>query len=380
MNSVLQTPSAVSPARITPTTPREATHPPQQQPMQLKAPGAQIGQGTMLMAREVATKQQLARQKPIPAPSQDKPQEKLQEASASQLSSDDVWLRMRKDAEAAAAAHPHLAEQLQLRSAVLEHMTLESALAAHLAHALSSPSLKASILLPLFRYVFLECADVSGAVRRDLGAVAALGREATRKLPSSGVEGECLWVPLPWFLSPNDTSSAPSADLDSLFPPRFCGVQVHRVAHLLWQQGYSELAEDLQRRTGEVCHVDIHPSARIGGGIAIAPSMKVTVGKDARIGDDVIINDRLPCADVALHGRMMGAPDNLALAIGEGAVIEDGVQILGAVKVGREATVVAESVVVEDVPTFATVAGSPATVLRRKAALGTSFIVNHVTW
>ena len=110
----------------------------------------------------------------------------------------------------------------------------------------------------------------------------------------------------------------------------------------------------------------VSPSATIGKNVVIAAGS--VVGPDAVISDSVIVNtgalvdhecriDRGVhiCPGVALAGRVQ---------VGEMAFLGLGCRIIQCLIVGRQATVGAGAVVIEDVPELATVVGVPARVIK----------------
>lgn len=137
----------------------------------------------------------------------------------------------------------------------------------------------------------------------------------------------------------------------------FHALQTHRVAHWLWSEGRRELALFLQSRASEVFGVDIHPAARIGKGILVDHATGVVVGETAVVEDNVSI-----LHEVTLGGTGKDCGDRHP-KVRHGVLIGAGAKILGNVEVGEGAKIGAGSVVLEDVPAHATVAGVPAKVV-----------------
>jgi acetyltransferase-like isoleucine patch superfamily enzyme len=127
-------------------------------------------------------------------------------------------------------------------------------------------------------------------------------------------------------------------------------------------------------RTQVGTFVEIQRGARIGARCKIQSHTficdGVTIGDGVFVGHGVIfINDKRPRA-TADGGRLQTEADwtLLATTIEDGASLGSGSVILGGVRVGAGATVGAGAVVTRDVPAGATVAGTPARVLRRFSA------------
>ncbi len=146
-----------------------------------------------------------------------------------------------------------------------------------------------------------------------------------------------------------------------LFAKGFLGLQVHRVAHEMWNSGRVMAASFLQSRISEVFAMDIHPAARVGSGILVDHATGIVIGETCVIGDGVSI----------LQGVTLGGTGNedgdRHPKIGSGVLLSAGSIVLGNVMVGDCSRVAAGSVVLDEVPPHTTVAGVPAKVVRRHA-------------
>ncbi|MCP2010312.1 serine O-acetyltransferase [Duganella violaceipulchra] len=106
-----------------------------------------------------------------------------------------------------------------------------------------------------------------------------------------------------------------------------------------------------------VFSVVLPPATRIGKGVTLAyEGLGTVIHRAAVIGDNVYIG-----SGVTIGGRS-GHPD--VAVIEEGAMIGTGAKILGPVRIGRYASIGANSVVLADVPAFAVAVGAPAKVVR----------------
>jgi serine O-acetyltransferase len=137
----------------------------------------------------------------------------------------------------------------------------------------------------------------------------------------------------------------------------FHALQIHRIAHWLWENGQKDTAVFLQNRSSVLYSVDIHPAARIGKGIMLDHAHNIVIGETAVVEDNVSM----------LHGTTLGGTGKQRgdrhPKIRQGVMIGAGAKILGNVEIGAGASVAAGSVVLENVPPHTTVAGVPAKVV-----------------
>ncbi len=250
---------------------------------------------------------------------------KSQTAKLAEAALDPLWQAIREEVAAYAAREPVLASFLH--AAVLNHKTLEDALAFQLATKLESPVLPAMTVRELITEAMDEDPGIGKSMRADIRAVRERDPAAT-------------------------TFSEPF-----LYFKGFQALQAHRAAHWLWQQGRRALALYLQSRTSEVFGVDIHPAAQIGKGILIDHATSVVVGETAVIEDNVSM-----LHEVTLGGTGKDTGDRHP-KVRHGVLIGAGAKILGNVEIGACAKVGAGSVVLEDVAPHCTVVGVPAQVV-----------------
>jgi serine O-acetyltransferase len=143
----------------------------------------------------------------------------------------------------------------------------------------------------------------------------------------------------------------------------FQALLAHRLAHGLWRLRVPLLPALLRRWAIAACAVDILPAADIGGGCVIAHGVGLVVGGNTRLGADCTL----------LHGVTLGEvrfDEDVCPRLGDRVTVGAGAIVLGGIVVGSDATIGAGSVVREDVPPGATVAGVPARVLARTGGGG----------
>ncbi len=238
---------------------------------------------------------------------------------------DPLWDAIREEVAEAVRREPVLASFLHVT--ILNHRTLESALAFQLAGKLESPVVQAMIIRELFEQAMDADPGIGEAVRADIQAVRDRDPAATHYSRSF------------------------------LYFKGFHALQTHRIAHWIWTHDREDLALYLQSRCSEVFDVDIHPAARIGRGIMIDHATSVIIGETAVVEDNVSI-----LHEVTLGGTGKDTGDRHP-KVRRGVLVGAGAKILGNVEIGACAKIGAGSVVLDDVPAHCTVAGVPAVVV-----------------
>lgn len=140
--------------------------------------------------------------------------------------------------------------------------------------------------------------------------------------------------------------------------PGLHALLLYRLGHWLWGLKLYFLGRLVSHIARIFTGIEIHPGATIGRRFFIDHGMGVVIGETATIGDDVTIYH-----DVTLGGVSPQDDEKGALRhpqIGHRVVIGAGAQLLGAVKVGDDARIGSNAVVVKDVPPAAIMVGIPA--------------------
>ena len=132
----------------------------------------------------------------------------------------------------------------------------------------------------------------------------------------------------------------------------------HRVAHWLYCHDLKFLARCVSQWSRFWTGIEIHPGAKIGKRLVIDHGMGVVIGETAEIGDDCLI----------YHGVTLGGTGKdqgkRHPTIGNNVLISCGAKVLGPFKVGDNARIAANAVVLSEVPEDATAVGIPAQVVR----------------
>jgi serine O-acetyltransferase len=134
------------------------------------------------------------------------------------------------------------------------------------------------------------------------------------------------------------------------------GVQAllaHRVSHALHEAGIPLAPRVLANVMKVATGIEIHPAAQIGRGLFIDHGSGVVIGETAEVGDDVTMYQ-----GVTLGGTGF-ARGKRHPTVGNQVTIGSGAKLLGPIEVGDGSKVGANSVVIHDVPSNATVVGNP---------------------
>jgi serine O-acetyltransferase len=141
--------------------------------------------------------------------------------------------------------------------------------------------------------------------------------------------------------------------------PGVQAVAAHRFQHLLWKHGRRGIARFLSQCTRFFTGIEIHPGATLGRRVFIDHGMGVIIGETAVVGNDVTIFQGVTLGGT---GKETGKRHP---SIEDGAIIGVGSAVLGNVTVGARSKVGGGAVVVDNVPSDATVVGIPGHVVAK---------------
>ena len=143
--------------------------------------------------------------------------------------------------------------------------------------------------------------------------------------------------------------------------PGVKAVFFHQISNFFYKAGFDLIARIISQIIRFFTGIEIHPGAKIGKNLFIDHGMGVVVGETSEIGDNVTIYHNVtlggssPSIDSERQRHEKRHP-----TIGNDVVIGSGAQIIGPIKVGNNARIAANAVVVKDVPENATMVGIPA--------------------
>jgi serine O-acetyltransferase len=143
-----------------------------------------------------------------------------------------------------------------------------------------------------------------------------------------------------------------------LLYPGVHAVWIHRLAHWLWRHRLVFLPRLISEMNRFLTGIEIHPGATIGRRFFVDHGMGVVVGETAVIGDDVLMYKGVVLGGTSSE-RVKRHP-----TVGDGVVLGTDAVVLGNITIGMGAKVGSGSVIIRDVPPFATVVGVPGRVVR----------------
>ncbi len=132
----------------------------------------------------------------------------------------------------------------------------------------------------------------------------------------------------------------------------------HRFAHFLYRHRLFFLARLVSQFSRHCTGIEIHPGATIGRRFVIDHGMGIVIGETAEIGDDVLLYQ-----GVTLGGSGKEKQKRHP-TIGNGVLVGAGAKVLGSFRVGDNARIASNAVVLQEIPDDATAVGIPARVVR----------------
>ena len=143
-----------------------------------------------------------------------------------------------------------------------------------------------------------------------------------------------------------------------LLYPGVHAVLYHRLAHWCHSHNLKFIARCVSQWSRFWTGIEIHPGAKIGKRLVIDHGMGIVIGETAEVGDDCLI----------YHGVTLGGTGKdqgkRHPTIGNNVLISSGAKVLGPFKVGDNARIASNAVVLREVPEDATAVGIPAQIVR----------------
>lgn len=253
---------------------------------------------------------------------------------------DPVWTAVVDDARVLAEREPALSGFVY--ATILNHASLEAALAFRVAERLDHSDVSADLIRQTFEEVLAAHPEIGAAARADLAATLERDPACERAIE-----------PFLYFKG-------------------FHALQTHRFAHALFNDGRRDFALYLQSRSSQVFQVDINPAVPMGKGIMLDHGTGIVIGETAVVGDHVSI-----LQNVTLGGTGKEHGDRHP-KVGTGVMIGAGAKILGNIRIGDCARIAAGSVVLKEVPPRTTVAGVPAKIIGEAGCAQPSLVMDQM--
>jgi len=145
--------------------------------------------------------------------------------------------------------------------------------------------------------------------------------------------------------------------------PGLHAIWLYRIAHRCWKGKFCWLGRWISHIARWLTGIEIHPGAVIGRRFFIDHGMGVVIGETTEIGDDVTL----------YHGVTLGGTtwrkEKRHPTLEHGVIVGTGAKVLGAITIGQQSRIGANSVVLKDVPEHSTVIGIPGTVVGKTKEL-----------
>jgi serine O-acetyltransferase len=157
-----------------------------------------------------------------------------------------------------------------------------------------------------------------------------------------------------------------------LLYPGFHALANHRLAHWFYGHRLFFIARFLSETNRFFTGIEIHPGARIGKGLFIDHGMSVVIGETAEIGDYCTLYQAVTLGGT---GKDKGKRHP---TLGNHVLVGAGAKVLGPFRVGDNAMIGANAVVLQEVPEGATIVGVPGRVVRQRGqAVEHDLVLDH---
>ena len=140
--------------------------------------------------------------------------------------------------------------------------------------------------------------------------------------------------------------------------PGFHVLVTHKIAHFLYNHRCFFLARFVSQLARHLTGIEIHPGAKIGRRFVIDHGMGIVIGETAEIGDDCLLYQGVTLGGT---GKDIGKRHP---TLGNNVMVGSGAKVLGPFRVGDNARIAANAVVLREVPEGATVVGVPGRIVR----------------
>ncbi len=139
--------------------------------------------------------------------------------------------------------------------------------------------------------------------------------------------------------------------------PGFHARQIHRLTNALYHAHVPILPKFVSYLGRFLTGIEIHPGATIGEALFIDHGMGVVIGETAVIGDNCSLTQGVTLGGTSTRHEKRHP------TLGDNVSVGAGAKLLGAITIGNYARIGAGSVVLTNVPAYATVVGVPGKVV-----------------
>ena len=139
----------------------------------------------------------------------------------------------------------------------------------------------------------------------------------------------------------------------------FHAILMYRVAHKFYEKKLYLIARIISQTARFLTGIEIHPAAKIGKDFFIDHGSGVVIGETAEIGDNCLLYQGVTLGGT---GKDKGKRHP---TLGNNVMVGSGARVLGPFKVGDNAKIAANAVVLKEVPPNCTAVGVPARIVRK---------------
>ncbi len=147
---------------------------------------------------------------------------------------------------------------------------------------------------------------------------------------------------------------------------------MYRAAHWFHTRKLFTVARCISQFARFLTGIEIHPGAKIGKGFFIDHGAGVVIGETTEIGDNCLIYQGVTLGGT---GKEKGKRHP---TLGNNVMVGSGARVLGPFKVGDNAKIAANAVVLEEVPPNCTAVGVPARIVKRNGKKVTACDLDQV--
>lgn len=134
----------------------------------------------------------------------------------------------------------------------------------------------------------------------------------------------------------------------------------HKFAHFFYRIKLKLIARLFSHFSRWFTGIEIHPGAKFGKRVFIDHGKGVVIGETTEVGDDVVIYQQVTLGGTSTK-KCKRHP-----TLGNNIVVGCGAKILGAINIGDNSQIGANSVVIKDVPADSSVVGIPAKIVKHQ--------------